>query len=127
MTNLLEETREAVARSGHTPADIVFIGSRESGHECTWQEFEALADTEYDAGYGAQEVASDLEIVFRDGGGMTRSEYDGSESWSYSKPFKRGVERKPIRFLTVNQANAADGGGRVGWDSLSELNKEPNP
>lgn len=44
MINLLAETREAIADSGHTPEDIVFIGSLDSGHRCTWDEFIKLTD-----------------------------------------------------------------------------------
>lgn len=46
--NLLEETLEAITESGHLPADIVFIGSLETGHRCTWPEFEVLANIEYE-------------------------------------------------------------------------------
>ena len=34
--NLLEETQEAIIDSGHTVKDIIFIGSKVSGHSCTW-------------------------------------------------------------------------------------------
>ena len=50
--NLLKETKEAIRASGHRIGDIVFIGSEDSGHECSWGEFEFLADKEYDSGYG---------------------------------------------------------------------------
>ncbi len=118
--NLLEETLKHIEMSGHTPDDIVFIGSRDSGYHCTWEEFAHLADTEYDDGFGAQKVASDLEIVFRDGGGMWRYEYDGSEGWEYHKPFVMPQEAKPITRLTV------EGTERVGWCSLAELHESPN-
>lgn len=97
--NLLTETLGAITCSGHTPEDIVFIGSRDSGHCCTWEEFKILADQEYDSGFGSQDVARDLEIVFKDKQTMWRSEYDGSEWWSYSVPFKMPKEKKPIRTL----------------------------
>ena len=87
MTNLLEETIEAIESSGHTNTDIIFIGSESSGHSCSWEEFKTLADKEYDSGYGGNEVAYDLIIAFSDGSTMWRDEYDGSEWWDYSKPF----------------------------------------
>lgn len=111
MTNLLQETREGIAQSGHTPEGIVFIGSRETGHRCTWAEFEGLADIEYNAGFGGQEIASDLEIVFSDGATMTRGEYDGSEWWNFSRPFTEPKESHPITSLLAN----------IGWSSLAEI------
>lgn len=51
--NLLKETLEDIKHSGHEIADIVFIGSQNSGYSCTWLEFEKLADQEYDDGFGA--------------------------------------------------------------------------
>jgi hypothetical protein len=116
--NLLTETTEAITASGHTPADIVFIGSRDSGHRCTWDEYTRLADVQYDDGFGAQKVASDLEIVFSDGSGMWRHEYDGSESWAYHQPFVQPAVSKSIVRLTV------DGTDRVGWAALGELQDE---
>ena len=97
--NLLNETEEAVKNSGHTPSDIVFIGSEKTGHECTWDEFRLLANREYDDGFGGQEVASDLIIVFSDGQSMWRGEYDGSEWWEHAKPFVRPSTKLPIDSL----------------------------
>jgi len=114
--NLLEETIDDIKISGHTPEDIVFIGSEDTGHRCTWAEFQTLANIKYDAGFGAQEVASDLIIVFSDGARMERSEYDGSENWRYSKPFTMPTESHPITHLTVA------GSDRVGWCDLKDLN-----
>jgi hypothetical protein len=74
MSNLLQETKEAIASSGHTESDIVFIGSESSWHQCTWAEFCALADVEYDAGFGASHVAQDLIVVFGDGQKLWRDE-----------------------------------------------------
>jgi hypothetical protein len=99
MTNLLKETKEAIASSGHTPTDIVFIGSEASGHCCTWEQFRHLADREYSDGYGAAEVATDLIIVFSDGQKMWRGEYDGSEWWEFSTPFKQPDKSLPISNL----------------------------
>lgn len=83
MSNLLLETLECVARSGHSPSDVTFIGSRDAEYRCTWTEFETLADAEYDEGFGAAHVATDLYIRFSDGTAMWRGEYDGSEWWEY--------------------------------------------
>lgn len=115
MTNLLQETIQAIKNSGHKVQDIVFIGSIDSGYSCTWNEFLLLADIEYDSGYGGQEVASDLTIVFSDGSTMWRREYDGSEWWEYSKPVESPKERKKITKLT---------GGM--WATLADLNNNPS-
>lgn len=113
--NLLKETIEDIKQSGHDQNDIIFIGSEFSGYSCTWDEFIKLADHEYDAGFGAQKVATDLVIVFNDGAKMWRREYDGSERWDYSSPFKMPMETKPItRLFTRN----------IGWDDLNAINKE---
>ena len=99
MHTLLEETLDCIENSGHTPEDILFIGSEESGHSCSWEEFKKLADEEYDSGFGAAEVACDLIIVFKDGQRMWRGEYDGSEWWDYSVPTTIPKETKPITKL----------------------------
>ena len=111
--NLLKETIEDIASAGKTPEQIVFIGSEQSGHQCTWQEFQTLANIDYDSSFGAQEVASDLIIVFNDGSKMWRHEYDGSENWDYSTPFVAPAEVKPIVRLTVKP-------GHIGWETLAD-------
>ena len=112
MTNLLQETIKDIEKSGHKVSDITFIGSLDSGYSCTWSEFLTLADIEYDAGFGGQEIASDLTIVFSDGSTMWRAEYDGSEWWEYSKPVEIPENQKQI--LKLN-------GGL--WTSLEELHE----
>lgn len=97
--NLLKETKEALKESGHKPTDIIFIGSEETGHQCTWDEFVKLANVNYDSGFGAAHVASDIKIIFRDGQTMYRGEYDGSEWWEFSRPFKMPSSKKPIKRL----------------------------
>ena len=111
--NLLKETIDDIKNSGHKIKDISFIGSESSGHQCTWKKFTALADKNYDSGFGAQKVASDLMIAFIDGSTMVRGEYDGSESWDYSVPFTMPKDNKKIKSLFV------DG---VGWEDLEEIN-----
>ena len=101
MTNLLEETREAIAASGHLIRDIVFVGSGDSNYCCSWCRFCKLADKEYDSGFGNAKVALDLIVVFRDGERMWRNDYDGSESWVYLTPFEPPREKKRIERLFV--------------------------
>ena len=115
--NLLAETIADIQQTGHTPDDIVYIGSRD-GYACTWDEFTRLADREYDNGYGGQEVADDLEIHFRDGGWLERHEYDGSEGWSYRAPFAPPAETKPIERLMRDEDHYDS------WSGLARLHGE---
>ncbi|WP_287602704.1 hypothetical protein [Thiothrix sp.] len=115
--NLLEETIEYLKNAGKKTDEIIFIGSEETGHECTWDEFVELANIDYDNLFGEQEVASDLIIVFRDGSKMRRHEYHGAESWSYSTPFVRPPVKKAISRLIVRPS-------RIGWKDLSEVQEE---
>lgn len=115
MTNLLKETMDTIASSGHKETDIIFIGSEKTGHQCTWAQFCHLADIEYDSGYGAAQVAQDLVIVFSDGQKLWRGEYDGSEWWEHSTPFVRPATVLPIFSLVATI-------DRVGWVNLYEIN-----
>lgn len=97
--NLLKETLEDIGESGYTPGDIIFIGSVGGKLRCTWEQFAALADREYDDGYRCQEVASDLIIVFSDKSKLYRAEYDGSEWWVYDRVFEMPEHVKPVTNL----------------------------
>ncbi len=112
--NLLKETIENIEKSGHVINDIIYIGSEKSGYCCDWKEYEVIANIEYDNGFGAQEIASDLIIVFSDGSKMWRHEYDGSECWAYSKPFEMPKDKKKI-------TTVCNGGI---WEDLEDMNKD---
>ena len=94
--NLLEETLQIIETSGHTPNDIVFIGSADGEYACTWDEFEDLADVDYDDGFGTAYVALDLIVEFSDGRRLYRVEYDGSEEWAYMPVRKHHENPKRI-------------------------------
>ena len=116
--NLLEETIECIEiDTGKKFTDIIFIGSQTSGYSCTWDEFIILADLEYDSGYGAQEIASDLIIVFNDNSVMRRGEYDGAEAWEYTPQFSMPKKLKKIKQLTYNGSM---------WNDLKEINRKSN-
>ena len=84
-------------------------------HDRGWREFEALADVEYDDGYGAPEVATDLEIRFQDGTYFVRAEYDGSEWWDAVIPrVNPESSTKPITRLIVSPEE-------TGWMTIAEL------
>lgn len=80
---LLQETVEALKEAGKTPVDVLWVGT--AGEWFTWAEFAAVADVEYDPGYGSAEVATNLVVVF-EGGWLERGEYDGSEWWDIKVP-----------------------------------------
>ncbi len=81
--NLLKETINDIERAKLKIEDITFIGSKDGKYRCTWNEFESLANIEYYDGFGGQEIANDLTIVFRNGVICNRHEYDGSECWVF--------------------------------------------
>ena len=99
MRNFLQETQDEIASSGHTEQDIIFIGSEQSGHQCSWAEFLNLSDFDYDSGFGSAEIPPDLCIVFADGHKLTRGEYDGSEWWEHTWPFRKPSISLPIKKL----------------------------
>lgn len=101
MSNLLKETWDLILQTKHALEDIAFIGSL-SGFGCTWEEFRALADKEYDCGYGGREVAEDLIILFKDGSWLEREEYDGSEWWALRSTPVPPLVCRPIRNLFKN-------------------------
>lgn len=114
MTNLLLETREAIKLSGHDVADITFIGSEDGKYSCTWAEFQTMADVQYDSGYGSPKVATDLVIRFSDGKHLWRTEYDGSEWWTFASlaPTFEGTPKRITRII-----------GNL-WPDVRDLNRE---
>lgn len=108
--NLLEETKIDIERSGHTIADVAFIGSVDAAYSCTWDEFTNLADVEYDSSYGTSEIATDLIVLFSDGKKMWRGEYDGSEWWEFDAPGEVDYSKpgKPIERLHGKFAGALE-------------------
>ena len=114
MTNLLEETEDIIKHSGYQPNNIIFIGSLSSGHRCTWDEFCKLANFDYDAGYGGQEISDDLRVIFDDYTYLIRREYDGSEWWEYVPKIVIPEINKPIHELRT---------GYWSGETLAEINK----
>lgn len=110
--NFLKETIDEIEVRGQTVENIIFIGSRNSGHSCTWEEFVELANFDYDDGFGGAEIPSDLMIAFSDGAMMTRGEYDGSEWWDYIVPFKMPDVLREITTIKSNKH----------WVSLKDIN-----
>jgi hypothetical protein len=117
--NLLTETIEAL--KPREPKDVLWVGTRDVWF--TWDEFAAIADVEYDAGFGAPEVAQDL-LVVGNGWWMSRGEYDGSEWWDIHVPPTRPSRQAPPKSLTIGQAGANGVRCSCGWEDLAVLNPE---
>lgn len=85
MSNLLHQTKAHILNNKKVRIeDIVYIGNPFTrAYIESWEEFEKVADFEYDSGFGCQEIMPGLRIVFKDGSFMSRWEYDGSEGWGY--------------------------------------------
>lgn len=106
--NLYNETIKILNKRGKTIEDIVFICGAK--FEISIDNFiEVAKKTDYDSGYGAQEVAEDLKIVGTNWY-LERAEYDGSEWWEFKKLPERPIEKRPIEKLA---------GGM--WNTLAEI------
>lgn len=114
--NLLEETKKALLEFDYKESDIMWIGNRD-GYCCDWARFCELADRDYDSGFGGQEVAPDLIIVFTDDRIMYRAEYDGSEWWEMQVAFVMPSPAMRIESLFTTHSH----------DTLSEINKKDLP
>lgn len=108
--NFLEETKDILKRINQKQKNIIFIGSEE--YSCTWKEFQKLANFEYDSGYGNQQIAKDLIIVFNDKTRIIRSENYGSEFWDIIEVFKLPITTKKITKLKGKH-----------WKNLKEINE----
>ena len=84
MENLLEETKEKLASCNKTPKDVLWVGTSDGSEATTWEEFEKLANFEYDDGYGAAKIRLNLVVVGKNWW-LERCEYDGSEWWVYKE------------------------------------------
>lgn len=113
--NLYQETVDALAKAGKAPADVDWVGS-EGVLLDTESFWERARQTDYDNGWGAQEVAEDLVVVLRDGSWLEREEYDGSEGWAHkSTPARPASPPVPCAALSAREV------GQVGWVTLGEM------
>ena len=117
MINFLEETLEMLKKHGKSPKDVKWVGSENFGW-FTWEEFEKIANFEYDNDYGAQEIAYDLVIVGKDWW-LERGEYDGSEWWEFKQLPEKPKNHKVPTKLCCSQTKDLNG-----WESLKTINKE---
>ena len=111
--NLLEETRQLLEDNGQSLDDIEAVFGED--FQIPVAEFVELAKaTNYDAGYGAPEVATDLIILLKDGSWYSRDEYDGSEWWQHNRRPSPPEEVRHVARLTAKC---------VGWETLAECNQ----
>ena len=97
--------------------DIDWIGSKDGKYVINWEQFKNLAASiDYDAGFGSQEIARDLVVVFKDGDWLTRDEYDGAESWELQSLPKRQLRSKPIYRLRIDEEG-------IGWRTIDYMNR----
>lgn len=108
-TNLVEETLKRF-----DGREVDWVGSADGEYAMSWDEFvEKFKGLNYDSGYGAQHIATDLVVVFTDGSWLERHEYDGSEWWE--------IKRRPARFENAKSFKCVGGNG-YSWDPLHEMN-----
>lgn len=107
-----KETIAILEQNNKSLDDVAWVGTEFV--EIPIQNFVELADFDYDDGFGAQKVASDLLIVGQDFW-MKRVEHDGAERWQYHTMPQRPTVKK-----TATALHVAD--QFVGWKTLSDLN-----
>lgn len=112
MINLWKETIEVLEQHGKSFKDVKSVYGKD--FQITLENFENLAKvTNYDVGYGGQEVAEDLTLSgcnFI----MKRREYDGSEWWEYIEiPGALDQQTTTVYTLYSNVYN---------WKTLKDLN-----
>ncbi len=94
MDNLKQETLNMLEANLIVPERVRWVGSRDGQFAISWEQFLEIADFNYDDGYGAQEIATDL-VVVGDGWWLERHEYDGSEWWEFkSLPIRKEKARE---------------------------------
>ena len=121
--NLKEETLKVLHHNGKRRSDVKYVCGDD--FRISREQFWKWADTEYDP-YGAPEIATDLMLIGEDFW-MERSEYEGSELWDFhTMPDTTGLPIRKITALSVRQYNAIHKPeyGKIGWETLSELNGE---
>lgn len=112
MTNFLQETKNVIKANGKTIEDVLWVGNGE--YVISWADFEKISNVEYDSGYGAQEMPTDILVVGKDWW-MEREEYDGAESWSFKTMPRKQSKTKPFKYVTIEHCM---------WMSLADLNSE---
>lgn len=101
--NLLAETLADLAANGKSAKDVLWVGSHDGRYAISWAEFAAIAEnTNYDSGFGGNEIAMELVIVGADWW-LERHEYDGAECFRFkTMPRRRDNAEKFNRVMNDN-------------------------
>lgn len=92
--NLLQETINELEMLGYTPADVLWVGSRDGNYAMAWDEFANIADFVYDCGYTwSNNINEDLVVV-------------GSDWWLERKVGIQGVEMWKLHWYPQRKENA---------------------
>lgn len=110
--NLYDETVRILEQNGKTIKDIVFVQGN-SFRISVSNFIEVAKTTDYDSGFGASEIASDLVLV-GDGFWLERGEYDGSEWWEFKEPPSRLERTESVNSLSIV-------GEQIGWETLESI------
>ena len=95
--NLRQETADILKENGKTAGDVLWVQFGAGKFYCSFDEFMAAANFQYDNGFGGNEIDLTLKVV-GDGWWLERGEYDGSEWWEYkSRPDKPEMHRVPVQ------------------------------
>lgn len=97
MINLKEETLKVLSLNGKSIDDVQWIGTDKGTIDT--QSFLSAADEEYDNGFGAVEVNSNIKIVGNNWW-IERFEYDGSEKWVFKKIPVKPTENEAVEVFT---------------------------
>lgn len=100
--NLLEETVNILKKNNLQLSDIEYILTYENDKYLNWaieQFIKEANEINYDNGYGLHNISLNLKIVGKDWW-LERSEYDGSEWWTFktfpNKPIENGTGNIPL-------------------------------
>ena len=113
--NFKRETLKAIKESGHKLEDVMFVGSKDGKYRMNIEKFKQVSNFEYDSGFGAAAIATDLIIYFKDKSYIVRGEYDGSEWWEYNTPLNYGEDDTYEDFDIL-------GGDKYMWETVCEMN-----
>ena len=101
LTNLLEETLEALASRRKGPSHVRWVGSADGKWAISWDEFVLIAKgTNYASSFGSAEIMRDLVIVGTSWW-LSRGEYDGSEWWDFNECPTQKISVRPFNRVVV--------------------------
>ena len=105
MENLLEETKEKLADCHKTPKDVLWVGTSDGSEAITWEEFEKLANFEYDNGRSHDlEIRSDLVVVGK-GWWLQREEWPYRCLWVYHLPKLLRLHKEHKKLKELKEAD----------------------